>query len=150
MFKSQKNLLNVSLWLLMVVISLPLMMGQVCVPTQTPTPTPTPGPTPPPTPPPVTTTTLHGPVTSAIVPFASFTPTLVGSTITVQVSGDVTGSRIRLFGTDPGGNTVINFTNPTSNVSVASFTSTSTGVHFVTTTEIGTPSSIYTMTITQQ
>jgi hypothetical protein len=53
-------------------------------------------------------------------------------------------------GTDAGGNPVITVLTPTSNVSVASFTSTSTGFHFVTTAETGVPSTVYTLTITQQ
>lgn len=130
MLNTTKNVIG-----LMLVAMLPMVMGGGCPQT-----------TPPP--PPAGATTLVS-TTSVTPPFAQFSPTVVGKTITVQVSGNATGSRITVLTNDANGIPVVNILTPTSSTSSASFTSQSTGLHFMFTAEIGAPSSVYTVLITQ-
>jgi len=110
------------------------MLGQVCEP--------------PPPPPPGSTTLVNS--TFAMPPFfIDFNPTEVGKTISVSVSGNVTGSRIVVDVEDPNGNKVMLLNNPTTNTSTGTFICTSTGAHLLLSNEIGMPSATYSLTITQ-
>jgi hypothetical protein len=81
--------------------------------------------------------------------YVTFRPTAAGKQITVTVSSDVTASRTALWVLDPSGNRVIDITNPTSNITVGSFVSTSTGQHVAAPWNLGPACPPYSVLIVQ-
>lgn len=79
----------------------------------------------------------------------TFNPTAAGKLITATVSGNVTGSRPRVQVLDNNNVVVANELFPTTSTTTVSFTSTTTGTHRLVFFEIGTPSSLYTITVDQ-
>ncbi len=82
--------------------------------------------------------------------FEQFSPNAAGREVNVRISGDATGSRIVLFVFDGAGDIVVFEDTPVTNVTEASFTSTNTGDHSVLVFEVGDPSALYELSITQE
>lgn len=81
----------------------------------------------------------------------NFNPSAAGKLITVRVSGDVTGSRLRVTVTDVGtGNIVATELSPTTNSTTATFTSTSNGIHWLYANQNGAGANSYMVYITEQ
>lgn len=79
----------------------------------------------------------------------NFTPTAVGRTVTVTVTGSTNESR-PVFGVDDGnGNTVANFPNAVSNVASDSFVVQSATVHFLTVRETAATNATYNIRVVQ-
>ena len=79
-----------------------------------------------------------------------FAPNEVGSKITVRLSGNATGSRLLLTVADGSGDVVINEDNPLTNESAAEFISTTTAEHSINVRELGQPSALYTLIVTEE
>lgn len=79
-----------------------------------------------------------------------FSPSEVGKTITVRISGDATGSRIRLVVVDGSGDIVINEDNPLTNATSAEFISSSTAEHTAFAFDVADPSALYTLIVTEE
>jgi len=134
---------------LVICLCLPILMGQICQ-QQT-------------TMPPGTTTLVNqtnslnigpgmdcdGGVVAGCQYQLTFIPTEEGKTVNVRVSGDIDASRIRIQVIDPNGNVVVNVDNPTMNISAASFTTTTVGIHRMTVTETALTSSEYATRVDQ-
>jgi len=79
----------------------------------------------------------------------TFSPTEIGSTVNITVTASTNESRTVFGVDDANGNTVANFTNPTSNVSSDSFVVQSATVHFLTIRELVDPNGTYDILVVQ-
>jgi hypothetical protein len=96
-------------------------------------------------------TTLVSETFSDVPPDRNFNPSAAGQTITATVSGDATGSRIQVVIRDLATmNVVAQQILPTSNTTTVTFVSTNNGVHVLQSNEIGTGSSTYSVSVTEQ
>jgi len=130
---SSKKRPNYGTFALFVALCVPLTLGATCTQTTTTTPT---------------ATTLVNETFNA-PPAQTFNPSAAGKTITCTVTGNVTASRIQVTVQDILGVIVGQNLTPMSNTTSVSFTSTSNGLHVLTSVETGAASSSYTLQVTE-
>lgn len=125
-------------------------------PAPTPPPAPAPEPAPAPAPPPEPTTLLDVTI-SALSPFGfpgfqvqTFAPVSANKLVTVQLAGNLTGSRVTIAVFDSAGNLVAAEDLPLTNRSTLLFAPTTTGEHFILLQELAEISTVYEITVTQQ
>jgi hypothetical protein len=79
----------------------------------------------------------------------TFNPGSAGKVITASVTGDVSGSRVRVVVRDNLNAIVAEEQNPVTNNTTVSFTSTTTGQHVMQMTQVGTAAPTYTILVTE-
>ena len=121
-----------------------------------PAPAPEPAPAPAPPPPPEPTVLLDVTI-SALSPFGfpgfqiqTFSPRTANKPVTVQLDGNLTGSRVTIAVFDSAFNLVAAEDLPLSNKSTLLFAPTTTGEHFIVLQELAEISTVYELTVTQQ
>ncbi|GMU24436.1 MAG: hypothetical protein AMXMBFR13_45100 [Phycisphaerae bacterium] len=141
------------------IVSLPLLMGQGCPAPVENDPIPNPGENPgngqgggqvlPAEPTTLLTTSVNF-INTAGFSLFTFNPTSAGKLVTASVSGNATGSRLRVQVLDNNNNVVAQEFFPTTSTTTVSFTSTTTGQHRMFINEAGAPSSLYEIVAIQQ
>lgn len=132
----------------------PTSLAQQPAPTPPPAPEPAPAPAPPPPPEP---TVLLDVTISALSPFGvpgfqiqTFAPVSANKLVTVQLAGNLTGSRVTIVVLDSSGNLVAAEDLPLTNRSTLVFSPTTTGEHFILLQELAEISTVYDLTVSQQ
>lgn len=136
----------------------PTSLAQAPAPLPAPAPAPAPEPAPAPAPPPPPEpTTLLDVTISALSPFGfpgfqiqTFAPVSANKPVTVQLAGNLTGSRVTIAVFDSAGNLVAAEDLPLTNRSTLLFAPTTTGEHFILLQELAEISTVYEITVTQQ
>ncbi len=134
----------------------PTSLAQQPAPPPPPVPAPDPAPAPAPPPPPEPTVLLDVTI-SALSPFGvpgfqiqTFAPVSANKLVTVQLAGNLTGSRVTIAVFDSAGNLVAAEDLPLTNQSTLIFSPTTTGEHFILLQELAEISTVYDLTISQQ